>query len=67
MPTYPIPLQAITNINSMSRRILRKGQTPSSTHTELYDRITKMEHEVLERIRELKAAPRPAACQHLMQ
>ena len=51
----------------MSRRILRKGQTPSSTHTELYDRITKMEHEVLERIRELKAAPRQAACQHLMQ
>ena len=50
----------------MGRKVLRRGETPQAEHTELYDRITKLEAEVLERIQELKAkTPKPYLCTHL--
>lgn len=44
--------------------MLRKGEAPRKTHTELYDRITKIETEVLERIQKLKNIPKSTLCPH---
>ena len=50
----------------MRKKIIRKGQTLQPEHTDLYDRITKIEAEVLERIQELKGkAPKAYLCTHL--
>ena len=47
----------------MGKKVLRKGETPQAEHTALYDRITKIESEVLERIRELKSkGPKHQIC-----
>lgn len=48
----------------MGRKLLKKGETPDLFHTELYDKITKIESEVLERIQKLKAKSKFAVCEH---
>lgn len=51
----------------MGRKVLKRGETPKAEHTALYDRITKIEAEVLERIQELKTrAPKAYQCSHLV-
>lgn len=48
----------------MGRKVLRKGEAPHKSHTELYDKVTKLETEVLDRIQKLKMIPKSAVCQH---
>ncbi len=48
----------------MGRKLLKKGETPDQYQTELYDRITKLEAQVLERIQKLKSGSRSFICEH---
>lgn len=49
----------------MTSRILKKGETPEEFHTQLYDRITKIEVEILEKIQKLKTNKKTFQCEHL--
>jgi hypothetical protein len=49
----------------MGRRLLRKGQIPDQFQTELYDKITKIEAQVLERIQKLKTNSKSFLCEHM--
>jgi len=48
----------------MGRKLLKKGETPDQFQTELYDKITKIEAEVLERIQKLKGNTKSYLCEH---
>lgn len=46
----------------MGRKLLKKGETPDQFQTELYDKITKIEAQVLERIQKLKTNSKSFVC-----
>ena len=48
----------------MARRLLKKGETPDQYQTELYDKITKIEVEILERVQKLKGNNKSCICEH---
>ena len=48
----------------MRIRTLKKGETPNQFETELYDQITKIEVQVLDRIQILKSTIKSQKCEH---
>ena len=46
----------------MGRKLLKKGRSPDQFQTELYDTITKIEAEVLQKIQKIKGNTKSYVC-----
>jgi hypothetical protein len=48
----------------MTKRLVKKGESPDQYQTELYDKITRIEADILERVQKLKGNNKSYICEH---